>query len=149
MLTLGQAAKEVGKSKTAIANAIKEGRLSANRLENGQYQIDPAELFRVYQSINRQEESKGVQSETPINKASLQGETDLLRELVAQIKDERDDLRRRLDVAETARQRETEAREKDSAELRRLTLLLTHQPEPTAKKSGLYEKLFGKDKAKV
>ena len=47
-LTLGQAAKEVGLSKTAISNAIKKGRLSAEKKEGGTYAIDPAELFRVY-----------------------------------------------------------------------------------------------------
>jgi hypothetical protein len=48
MLTLGQAAKETGLSKTAIARAIKSGRLSGTKSESGEYQIDPAELFRVY-----------------------------------------------------------------------------------------------------
>ena len=47
-LSLGQAAKEVGKSKTAIANAVKSGRLSAEKTDTGGYAIDPAELFRVY-----------------------------------------------------------------------------------------------------
>ena len=161
MLTLGQAAKETGKSKTAIANAIKEGRLSATRLEGGQYRIDPAELFRVYQSIDRQSERKGVQSETPADEAGLQCETELLRELVEQIKDERDDLRRRLDDAEAERRKEAEAREQTAAELRRLTFLITHQQEPkpeatlvppqpepeaTTGKGKLWEKLFGSAK---
>lgn len=47
-LSLGQAAKEVGKSKTAIANAVKSGRMSAEKTDTGGYAIDPAELFRVY-----------------------------------------------------------------------------------------------------
>jgi excisionase family DNA binding protein len=159
MLTLGQAAKETGKSKTAIANAIKEGRLSATRLEGGQYQIDPAELFRVYQSRDRQQDSSGVQSVTPSETTGLQREAELLRELVEQIKDERDDLRRRLDDAEAERRKEAEAREQAAAELRRLTLLITHQQEPkpeavpvpppplpeaTTSKGKLWEKLFGR-----
>jgi len=145
MLTLGQAAKETGKSKTAIT-----------RLEGGQYRIDPAELFRVYQSIDRKPDGKGVHSETPQEAAGLQRETELLRELVTQIKEERDDLRRRLDNAEAARQREADAREQAAAELRRLTLMLTDQrpPPPTSEgtsspvvdagKGGLWEKLFGR-----
>jgi len=48
MLTLGQAAKETGLSKPSISKAIKTGRLSAVKTENGEYQIDPVELFRVY-----------------------------------------------------------------------------------------------------
>jgi hypothetical protein len=47
-LTLGQAAKEVGISKPSLSVAIKKGRLSAYKNENGTYEIDPAELFRVY-----------------------------------------------------------------------------------------------------
>lgn len=42
MLTLGQAAKEVWRSKTALTNAIKSGRLSANKLDDGSYSIDPS-----------------------------------------------------------------------------------------------------------
>ena len=48
MLTLGQAAKQVGKSKPTLSEAIKKGRLSASKNEAGHFQIDPAELFRVY-----------------------------------------------------------------------------------------------------
>lgn len=47
-LSLSAAAKEVGKSKSVLSNAIKQGRLSAGRDETGSYRIDPAELFRVY-----------------------------------------------------------------------------------------------------
>ena len=46
--TLGQAAKATGKTKGTIANAIKKGRLSAGKDDIGQYQIDPAELHRIY-----------------------------------------------------------------------------------------------------
>lgn len=46
--TLGEAAKATGKSKTTISKAIKNGKISASKLDNGQYQIDPAELHRVY-----------------------------------------------------------------------------------------------------
>jgi len=47
-LTLGEAEDEVGVAKSTISRAIKAGRLSASRNEHGHYQIDPAELFRVY-----------------------------------------------------------------------------------------------------
>jgi len=48
LYTLGQAAKAVGKAKGTIKNAIDKGRLSASKNDIGQYQIDPAELHRVY-----------------------------------------------------------------------------------------------------
>jgi hypothetical protein len=49
MFTLGTAAKHVGKSKPTISKAIKDGKLSATKL-NGVYQIAPSELSRVFPS---------------------------------------------------------------------------------------------------
>jgi hypothetical protein len=43
-----QAAKEVGKSVTTISRAIKSGRLSAVKQDNGSYEIEASELFRVF-----------------------------------------------------------------------------------------------------
>lgn len=48
MVTLGEAARLTGLGKTTLARAIKSGRLSATRTDTGSYQIDPAELSRVY-----------------------------------------------------------------------------------------------------
>ena len=48
MYSLAQAAKATGKSKPTIARAIKAGRLSATRADDGSYTIDPAELARVF-----------------------------------------------------------------------------------------------------
>lgn len=48
VFTLRTAAQHTGTSKSTILRAIKSGRLSANRLEDGSYEIDPAELERVY-----------------------------------------------------------------------------------------------------
>ena len=44
-----QAAEQVGLSKQGVIKAIKQGKLSATKDDNGEWQIDPAELFRVYQ----------------------------------------------------------------------------------------------------
>jgi hypothetical protein len=46
--TLGQAAKASGRSKATIHRAVRSGRLSASRGEDGGWLIDPAELHRVY-----------------------------------------------------------------------------------------------------
>ncbi|MGE3283095.1 MAG: hypothetical protein AB7O13_19105 [Alphaproteobacteria bacterium] len=51
MLTAKQAADQVGRTKAGILKAIKSGRLSAIKSGNGEWLIDPAELFRVYQPI--------------------------------------------------------------------------------------------------
>ena len=53
--SLGQAAKETRKSKSVIYNALKSGRLSGRHNDKGEWEIDPAELFRVFSLQNGQE----------------------------------------------------------------------------------------------
>ena len=48
MLNLSEAAKVAGQSKSTIWRAVNSGRLSAARSYTGDYQIDPAELHRVF-----------------------------------------------------------------------------------------------------
>ncbi|WP_313138105.1 hypothetical protein [Paracoccus jeotgali] len=47
-MTLSQAAKATGKSKSTLNRAIKSGKLSAARNDDGTFSIDPAELFRAF-----------------------------------------------------------------------------------------------------
>ena len=47
LLTLGEAAKLTGKSKPTISKAIKDGRISGNKVD-GVFQIEVSELLRVY-----------------------------------------------------------------------------------------------------
>ena len=122
MLTLGQAAKETGLSKPSISKAIKTGRLSAVKTENGEYQIDPVELFRVY-PVTSKPKADTLQEETLSLPNGLQAALDAMRELLGQVEGERDDLRRRLDE-------EAADRRASAEEVRRLTLLITHQPKP-------------------
>lgn len=150
--TLNQAAKACHKSKSAILEAIRSGRLSASRDDKNQWQIDPAELFRVYparttteppyQVANHQTEPIPTPTENHSTTAiildkiaSIEAERDRERQ---QLQNTIDDLRHRLD-------QETEER-------RKLTMLLTHQPEaPPAQHqaqpqdSPLWRKLFGRN----
>lgn len=138
MLTLGQAAKEVGRSKTALTNAIRSGRLSATKLEGGSYSIDPSELFRVYSPVDTSTDSKPAHTSTHYIDTTGHIENRLLRDLIEQVKSERDDLRKRLNDTEVSRQRM-------ELELQRLTLLLTHQTTPktqTKKINVLFNKIF-------
>lgn len=103
-LTLGQAAKQVGKSKSTLTRAIQNGKLSAQRQDDNSYGIDPAELFRVWPATGAQLGDDAPQG-TP---EATQGETTAVLRvkvemLEAQIERERDtveDLRKRLDRAE-------------------------------------------------
>ena len=47
-LSLREAAKLAGRGKTTIHAAIHDGRLTAERNESGGYEIDPAELHRLF-----------------------------------------------------------------------------------------------------
>src|SRR3954463_10272743 len=48
MLTLREAARDAGTSKSSLHRAIKAGRLSVTRTETGEIRIDPSELARAY-----------------------------------------------------------------------------------------------------
>ncbi|MCC8994782.1 MAG: hypothetical protein LM550_14135 [Candidatus Contendobacter sp.] len=124
-LTLNQAAREVGRSKATLLEAIRGGRLSAPKDELGRYQIDPAELFRVYPPTGRRPDAETATDPMPPITATtlLRQKVEFLERIIQGIESERNDLRRRLDA-------ESEARENAAAEIRRLTLMLTHQPKP-------------------
>jgi len=98
-LSASQAAQEVGKSVPTITRAIKSGKLSAHKLESGGYEIDPAELFRVFPALTRNDNATPTMlgNETPIENRVLQAQIEAKDEQIALLVSERDDLRRRLD----------------------------------------------------
>lgn len=55
--SLSEAAKAVGRTKPALLSAIQKGRISAKKNDLGQWEIDPAELHRVYRPIDQGQES--------------------------------------------------------------------------------------------
>lgn len=134
-LSASQAAQAVGKSVPTITRAIKSGKLSAERLPQGGYAIDPSELHRVWPAVTRKGNTSGYMSghETPRETSVLEAEIEALRAKITDIEAERerersqlsetvDDLRRRLD-AESAERRTltaqiTDQREKDLGRIR-------------------------------
>jgi hypothetical protein len=65
-ISLGQAARETGRSKSVIYNALKSGRLSGQHNDKGEWEIDPTELFRVFSPQNGQK-SQSERNSTPEN----------------------------------------------------------------------------------
>jgi len=63
VLTLREAAEQTGTSKVDIWRAIRSGMLPAQRTHDGDFAIDPAELFRVFET-QRSEQSSTEQDET-------------------------------------------------------------------------------------
>ena len=78
--TLGEAAKATGKSKATISKAIKTGRISASKNETGAYNIDPAELHRVYPA-NILPTHITEQNQTPVNPEVNTNNFPLIKEL--------------------------------------------------------------------
>ncbi len=58
-MTLGEASKAVGKSKTTISKYIKNGKLSVISKDEDSYKIDPSELFRVFPPANSSNSQNG------------------------------------------------------------------------------------------
>jgi hypothetical protein len=82
--SLKQAADAVGKTRPTILRAIQSHKISAQKDANGQWQIDPAELHRVYAPVDVHER------ETEQDNNALEREVALLRELVADLREDRD-----------------------------------------------------------
>lgn len=133
--SLGQAAKEVGVSKPTIQRAIKSGKLSATRNDDGSYDIDPSELLRAFPEGMRASNDDGSlkQDETPNDTGALRAEIEGMREQIGLLKDERDDLRRRLDQADDERRRAQT----------QLTALLTDQRDKPEPRKGFWRRVFG------
>lgn len=94
-LSASQAAKAVGKSIPTITRAIKSGKISADKLNSGGYEIEASELFRVWTPISDVRHETPVMSgiETPIESNMLRREVELLREMLNDAKADRDQWR--------------------------------------------------------
>ncbi len=127
--TLKQAVEQSKKAKTTLLDAIKSGRLSATKDENGRYQIDPSELFRVYPPTTDTKQHRAILDHTDreILELKLKHSQELL-ELERKLNSERDlnnEMARRLENIEN-----------------KLTLLLTHDTTPNKKTGSLWRKIF-------
>jgi excisionase family DNA binding protein len=135
-LSLREAAKEAGVSKSTILRAVKAGRLSAARTDDGGYSIDPAELFRVYPPENRATRPDRAGAGAAGHGAPAEAIADLriqkavLEAQLAALKDALDCERRR---AEEIR----EERERWHAQANRLALMAPAAPAPAAKPAEL------------
>ena len=106
MLTLGQAARLTGTSKTTLTRAIRAGRLSATRRNDGVYSIDPAELARAY-AVKVETPATGATTVATVHQATserdggdtvalqveiegLRAQLDLMREHAAELRQQRD-----------------------------------------------------------
>lgn len=127
-LSAREASKETGKAITTITRAIETGRMSATGGKGVPYDIDPAELFRVFppkSSVESSATSQKLHNATPESVAAtgvLDLEIKMLRDMLVREQDTVADLRARLDA--------------ESEERRKLMAILTDQrTQPVANES--------------
>lgn len=115
-LTLGDAARYAKRSKGTLSKALNYGKISAIKDDKGRWQIDPSELSR-WMDVNPFPNSSENHVETHMRQhesGALEVEVRMLREHIANLVSERErerrqftdqieDLRGRLDGAETER----------------------------------------------
>lgn len=125
--TAGQAAKAVGKNIATITRAIKSGKISAFKGDDGAWRIEPAELHRVFTVAAQELQNSEMQRDaTPEQGAAASSDSALLHEvlilrervqsqeaLLSDRAEQISDLRSRLD--------------KEGEERRRLAAILTDQ----------------------
>jgi len=129
-LSLNKAAKEANISKSTLSEALKSGRLTAQKDDRGRWQIDPAALFQVFSKTTPNDQNVPIpNTETNTNLrieiAELKATLDAEKRLTDSLSDQIGDLRDRLD--------------KEGEERRKLTAMLTDQ----RPRQGATRRFFG------
>lgn len=142
-LTLGQAAEMCGWSKGALSKAIKSGQMSVHAKTKAGFQLDPAEVLRVFPK--KTETHKREQFEIPqkhSGNSAISAEVEALRQQIATAELERTREREQLtDRIDSLQQMLAD----EKSERRQLTALLTDQREKVTEppRKGLWARLRG------
>jgi hypothetical protein len=126
--TLGQAAKACGKSKSTLSKAVKAGKISVSKNDDGSFHIEPVELFRVFPAVSQPGEGEHNEHQSTPKETVKNTEKDM--ELI--------ELRIKLEAAHD-RIRILEQDKEDWKQ--QATSLLTVQQ---SNSGGLFRRLFGK-----
>lgn len=111
MLTLGQAAKEIGVSKPTLSKAISTGKLSATRREDQSFAIDPAELMRYHEANKHRFQAATVPASRPetddnaVEVIELRARADLAEQRLSDLKAQLVDMREQRDKWQDQAQR--------------------------------------------
>lgn len=146
-LSANQAAKEAGIAKKTLLDALKTGKISGTKNEQGHWEIDRSDLWKVASKTpdHQSREQSPTPSDNTENRIELARLQAALEAATTRIEDKDsviDDLRTRLD-AETADRKATQARLED---LRDKTAPLPHATASSASasgKRGFWARLFG------
>jgi len=145
MLSLSDAARETRVSKSTIYRAVKSGKLSAKRNDDGEYEIDPAELFRVFTkqaetpAEYKVERSDAVQKETPGDVEAIQKQMEWLMKLAEQQREQLHESQEKWFEAMQLKDREMKERDEFwQQQLNEMKQLLLTAPEPRKKFLGIF-----------
>lgn len=119
-LSLNRAAKEAHTAKSTLLDALKTGRMSGEKNEKGHWQIEAAELFRVFppKQENGSPEPLPTPQENSHNTSALEVEVKMLREALEDARKDRDQWRE---------------------QVQKMTAVIEDQ----TKKGGFFARLFG------
>lgn len=138
-ISLSDAAKLVGMSKNGIVKAIKNGKISGQKNVHGQWEVDPAELTRVYKPIETAElvsanKNAPVRDSEPNENMALKREVELQREQINLLRDQLADAKGREDKI-------LKMMEEQIGTMR----LISDQREakPQIEQKGFFKRLFG------
>lgn len=148
MLSLTEAAHQTGVSKSTVYRAVKSGKISAKRNEDDEYEIDPAELFRVFEQKVIQDEprqeykvnrSDTVQNETPSDVEAIQKQLEWLQTLAEQQSEQLQTTQEKWFDAMQMKDREMKERDEYwQQQLNDMKQLLLAAPEPRKKFLGIF-----------
>jgi hypothetical protein len=145
-LTQGQAAKAAGVSRTTVWRAMKDGRLSYQKAEDGSFQIDASELLRVFPQANIEGGTEG-HARTG-NSAGTEGgstnEFSALHALVRELKEDKTRLLQELERAAQERAQLLAVIDRQSEHVRLLTDQRPKEELQTAPRSSLLRRMFGR-----
>ena len=97
--TLAEAAKATGTNKTTILRAIKSGKVSGTKDEQGTWLVEPAELHRVYPPVELRSDAGNdatqryappVAAALDVQIAALRETADLMRAQLEDVRKDRD-----------------------------------------------------------
>jgi septal ring factor EnvC (AmiA/AmiB activator) len=137
--SMKQAADATGRTKPTILRAIQTGKISAKKTEMGEWEIEPAELHRVYPSVAQGVTSTATpDAQAPVELLLLRQELAAQAERLTALHEERERERRQLterisELRDQLARSEEERREKD----RQLTALLTDQSDREEKEAAV------------
>lgn len=138
-ISLSDAAKLVGMSKNGIVKAIKNGKISGQKNIHGQWEVDPAELTRVYKPIEIAElvsanKNAPVSDSEPNENMALKREVELQREQINLLRDQLAD----------AKGREDKILKMMEEQIGTMRLISDQRDvKPTVEGRGLWARLFG------